>query len=103
MKNLNLNLYLSEIVSRKGHGLHTDVWSLGCMMYTFLTGKPPFDTEGTLQTLNKIRKEEFVMPQHISAEAKDLITCFLQKNPNDRIPLESKYLTWDFFFNKLTF
>jgi polo-like kinase 4 len=89
-------------VERKGHGLEADVWSLGCMMFTFLTGKPPFDTEGIRNTLNKVMQGEFAMPQHITAEAQDLIRCLLQKNPHDRIPLNSKHHAlklYKFYFN----
>lgn len=32
-----------ETVSGDGHGLESDVWSLGCLLYTFLVGNPPFD------------------------------------------------------------
>ena len=28
---------------RGPHGLESDVWSLGCMLYTMLVGRPPFD------------------------------------------------------------
>lgn len=35
--------YISpEIVSRMPYGLSSDVWSLGCMLVTLLTGSPPF-------------------------------------------------------------
>ena len=34
---------LREIAGRGAHGLESDVWSLGCMLYTMLVGKPPFD------------------------------------------------------------
>lgn len=81
------NFISPEIASRNAHGLEADVWSLGCMMYTFLTGKPPFDTDGIRNTLNKVVLAEFEMPQYISLEAQNLITCLLKKNPHDRIPL----------------
>ncbi len=32
-----------EIATRHAHGLESDVWSLGCMLYTLLVGHPPFD------------------------------------------------------------
>ena len=33
----------SEIATRGPHGLESDVWSLGCMLYTLIVGCPPFD------------------------------------------------------------
>uniref|UniRef100_A0A8D0FNP8 Serine/threonine-protein kinase SAK n=1 Tax=Strix occidentalis caurina TaxID=311401 RepID=A0A8D0FNP8_STROC len=46
--------YISpEIATRSPHGLESDVWSLGCMFYTLLIGKPPFDTDTVKNTLNK--------------------------------------------------
>lgn len=37
--------YISpEIATRSAHGLESDIWSLGCMFYTLLIGRPPFDT-----------------------------------------------------------
>ena len=38
-----LFLVTSEIASRGAHGRESDVWSLGCMLYTLLVGRPPFD------------------------------------------------------------
>ena len=43
---VRINLYFadySEIVSRLPYGLTSDLWSLGCMLFTLLTGSPPFD------------------------------------------------------------
>ncbi|XP_069130395.1 serine/threonine-protein kinase PLK4-like isoform X3 [Argopecten irradians] len=77
--------YISpEIAMRSAHGLEADVWSLGCMLYTFLVGKPPFDTEGVKTTLNRVILAEFHLPDHISNEAKDLIQSLLKKNPKER-------------------
>ena len=32
-----------EVAKREAHGLESDIWSLGCMLYTMLVGTPPFD------------------------------------------------------------
>ena len=85
-----LSLICSEIASRGAHGLEADVWSAGCMLYTMLVGRPPFDTQGIKNTLNRVIAAEFDLPDHLSEEAKDLISSLLQKNPKDRIALHSK-------------
>ncbi|XP_052280254.1 serine/threonine-protein kinase PLK4-like isoform X2 [Dreissena polymorpha] len=80
--------YISpEVASRSAHGLEADVWSLGCMFYTFLVGTPPFDTDTVKTTLNRVISGEFDLPCNISPEAEDLIHQLLQKNPMKRIQL----------------
>ncbi|XP_051578300.1 serine/threonine-protein kinase PLK4-like isoform X2 [Myxocyprinus asiaticus] len=82
--------YISpEVATRSAHGLESDVWSLGCMFYAFLTGRPPFDTDTVKHTLNKVVLGEYKMPTHISAEAQDLIQQLLQKNPAFRPSLSA--------------
>lgn len=82
------NFISPEVASREAHGLETDVWSLGCMMYTFLTGRPPFDAHGRpFETLDKVRIGEFLMPKDVSLEAQDLLRGLLQKDPTRRIKL----------------
>ena len=81
------NFISPEIASRAAHGLEADVWSLGCLVYTLLCGRPPFDTDGIRNTLNRVMSAEYALPPHLSAEAKDLIASLLKKNPHERIPL----------------
>ncbi|XP_063314489.1 serine/threonine-protein kinase PLK4 [Pelobates fuscus] len=83
------NYIAPEIATRSAHGLESDVWSLGCMLYTFLVGRPPFDTDTVKNTLNKVVLADYEMPNFLSREAKDLIFQLLRKNPADRLSLSS--------------
>lgn len=81
--------YISpEVASRSSHGLEVDVWGLGCMLYTLLVGKPPFDTKEVKSTLTRVVMARYELPHFLSEEAKDLIDSLLKKNPKDRIKLD---------------
>lgn len=82
--------YISpEVATRSAHGLESDVWSLGCMFYAFLMGRPPFDTDTVKHTLSKVVLGEYQMPTHVSLEAQDLIHQLLQKDPAHRPSLSA--------------
>ncbi|XP_028251400.1 serine/threonine-protein kinase PLK4 isoform X2 [Parambassis ranga] len=82
--------YISpEVATRSAHGLESDVWSLGCMFYAFLMGRPPFDTDTVKHTLSKVVLGDYEMPSHISLEAQDLIHQLLQKDPAQRPSLSA--------------
>lgn len=82
--------YISpEVATRSAHGLESDVWSLGCMFYAFLMGRPPFDTDTVKHTLSKVVLGEYEMPSHVSLEARDLIHQLLQKDPKQRPSLSA--------------
>ncbi|XP_005069740.1 serine/threonine-protein kinase PLK4 isoform X1 [Mesocricetus auratus] len=82
--------YISpEIATRSAHGLESDIWSLGCMFYTLLIGRPPFDTDTVKNTLNKVVLADYEMPTFLSREAQDLIHQLLRRNPADRLSLSS--------------
>lgn len=81
------NYIAPEIAARNPHGLESDVWSLGCMLYTLLVGQPPFDTEGVKSTLRKVVSAEVEIPRTLSSNAQDLITNLLKKHPAQRLRL----------------
>lgn len=82
--------YISpEVATHSAHGLESDVWSLGCMFYAFLMGRPPFDTDTVKRTLSKVVLGEYEMPRHASLEARDLIHQLLQKDPKQRPSLSA--------------
>jgi polo-like kinase 4 len=53
------NFISPEVAGRSSHGMETDVWSLGCMLYTMLVGRPPFETEGVRGTLSKVMRAQY--------------------------------------------
>ena len=68
-----------------GHGYEVDVWSLGCILYTLLVGKPPFETQSLKDTYSKIRKNEYSIPENrISRESALIIQRCLKHDPNER-------------------
>ncbi|KAK9761607.1 hypothetical protein K7432_013372 [Basidiobolus ranarum] len=81
--------YISpEIISRQPYGFASDVWSLGCILFTFLTGKPPFESHKVRNTLDKVAKGDYILPHGLSPEAQDLIQKLLQIQPHARIQLD---------------
>ncbi|XP_046395457.1 serine/threonine-protein kinase PLK4 [Ischnura elegans] len=80
--------YISpEVATRSSHGLEADVWGVGCMLYTLLVGRPPFDTDAVKSTLTRVVMDNYQLPCHLSVEARDLIDLLLKKNPKERIKL----------------
>jgi len=76
-----------EMIEGKAHDNMVDVWSLGVLMYEFLVGSPPFEAQGHHETYKKISKVDLKFPSHVSAEARDLISKLLVKEPGARLPL----------------
>uniref|UniRef100_A0A671NKG3 Serine/threonine-protein kinase PLK n=1 Tax=Sinocyclocheilus anshuiensis TaxID=1608454 RepID=A0A671NKG3_9TELE len=94
--------YLSpEVLNKQGHGCESDVWALGCVMYTMLLGRPPFETTNLKETYRCIREARYSMPSSLSAQAKHLISSMLAKNPMDRPQLDD-ILRHDFFCQGFT-
>ena len=62
------------MVEHKPHTAAVDLWALGVLCYEFLSGAPPFEElSGARATHRRIAKVDFTVPEHVSAEAADLI------------------------------
>uniref|UniRef100_A0A3B3ZZ83 Serine/threonine-protein kinase PLK n=1 Tax=Periophthalmus magnuspinnatus TaxID=409849 RepID=A0A3B3ZZ83_9GOBI len=89
--------YLSpEVLNKQGHGCESDIWALGCVMYTMLLGRPPFETTNLKETYRCIREARYSLPSSLSPQAKQLISNLLAKTPDDRPNLDL-ILRHDFF------
>lgn len=79
------NFISPEILERKPHSFASDVWSLGCLMFTLLVGVSPFEGNHFSNTLDNVSRVDYSIPASVGAAAKDLISRMLQRDPVKRI------------------
>jgi len=90
------NYIAPEVLGKKGHSYEVDAWSLGCIVYTLLVGKPPFETSSLKDTYSRIKKNEYVIPSRVCTSARVLIQKLLQAEPASR-PSMDQILDDEFF------
>uniref|UniRef100_A0A6Q2ZGH6 Serine/threonine-protein kinase PLK n=1 Tax=Esox lucius TaxID=8010 RepID=A0A6Q2ZGH6_ESOLU len=95
------NYLAPEVLNRQGHGMESDVWSLGCVIYTLMCGNPPFETLDLKETYKCIKEVKYNLPSTLSPAAQKLISGILQKNPSDRLTLD-QILNHQFFTKAFT-
>ncbi|XP_074921742.1 ribosomal protein S6 kinase alpha-5 isoform X3 [Chelonoidis abingdonii] len=95
-----------ELLNHDGYDESCDLWSLGVILYTMLSGQVPFQSQdkgltciSALEIMKKIKKGEFSFEReawkNVSQEAKDLIQGLLTVDPNKRIKMSSlRYSEW---------
>ena len=91
------NYLAPEILNKKNYGKAADIWSLGCLLFSFLTGRPPFDSPDLPQTFDKVKRLDYNIPDHLSPAARDLITRLLAGDPSNRPTFDQ--IIWHPFFN----
>ena len=90
-------IYNREILSGRPYGLATDIWSLGCVMVTCLSGQPAFNVsrhyfmcisaylivelQGSTpeNIFDNISNARYTLPDSCSYELQDFVSGLLQK------------------------
>lgn len=77
-----------EILEGQAYGKGVDIWSIGVITYILLCGYPPFHDDNHNALFKKIKKGKFQFDSpywdHVSDDAKDLISKMLVVNPAER-------------------
>lgn len=67
-------------------GRASDIWSLGCILYQMIYGRPPFAALNTIQKLHAIPNPNHAIlyPDHVEIDAVLTIKSCLIRNPHER-------------------
>lgn len=77
------------------NGYAADIWSLGVVLFTMITGGLPFDDDNISRLMTKIRTASFYIPRQVPDDIAHLIQRMLDPDPNTRITLgEIKQTVW---------
>lgn len=74
-----------EICAAEKYTHHSDIWSVGCIVYELCKKEPPFNARSHVQLVQKIREGRIPpLPDVYSAELKGVIASCLKVNPDHR-------------------
>ena len=77
------------IAGKKYHGLASDIWSCGIILYAMTCGYLPFEDPNTNKLYKKILACDYTIPSTLSLNLQDLMKKILNTDPAKRITIEN--------------
>ncbi|KAF0992530.1 hypothetical protein HZS_345 [Henneguya salminicola] len=74
---------------RKYEGPEVDIWSLGVILYTLVSGMLPFDGQNLRELREHVLKGKFRIPFYMTTDCESLIKRMLVINPQKRATMHS--------------
>jgi len=74
-----------EVLLDQESGPASDLWALGCIIYQFFTGRPPFNHKTEYLTFEAIIKGQYTFPSNLPSDVKDLCSKLLLVDPYKRL------------------
>jgi len=81
--------FAPELIASTGHTKAVDWWTLGILLFEFMSGHPPFESPHPMQIYSKVMKgiNKVPFPPKCQGAVADLVRGLLQKDPSERLPM----------------